>query len=1004
VGAERLITRTAARARAEAIAPGEAETARRAFVAAAKADGVNVNDEMADYATLLSCAYPALAHALLSRPDDAVFLLKSGTKTARDGRSYRRLLLPQITRWTDEAEVGRALRRFVTREKLRIATRELGNMPNAGLEVTAREMSDLADVAIDVALQHAQAVVEERFGTPLCAAGKRCPFAVIGMGKLGGRELNVGSDVDLLLIYETDDGTVERDGAPTEQTLHEHFVRVAQRMTALLETPTEDGLAFRVDLRLRPEGSRGPLVNALAAAEHYYESWGRTWERAALVRARPSAGDLAFGARALAALEPFVWRRRVDPKIAAEMANLLKRGRTEIARGPGAEPERDLKLGEGGIREAEFFVQSLQLVWGGLSPSLRTSNTMAALRRLRARGLVSEREGREVGDAYVLFRRVEHRVQFATMQQTHSLPRGELLERIARSLDYAGGAALEEALDAHRQQVSDSFASLLADAPPLTLDPALEAALDARDDAALAQILGPLFAGAWSAELSRHVLALAARPDDPLGAATRDRVPTLAPLLLEALATAADPEQAARYTATFFRRLRSSSGYARALADDPRAARRLANMFGASAFLATSVLARPELADRLLFGSGAPSVASARAALDEELAASVSASATDDAVDRADQLAGGLRRAKGRVTLEVGLADLSGEVSTRQAMDILSELADGTLARALDFAVAERGGRVKLAVIAMGALGGRAIGYGSDLDIFFVYEGEPEDEAGAVDDDLEVLAIRTAQRVLRLVGAPHGDGPGYDLDTRLRPSGNQGLLVVSRDAFARYHIGQVAGATPDSGRHADPWERQALVKARFVAGDRALGEKVIAIAERAAYDAQSYGAPDAEKLHRLRLRMEREIGRERHGSGRDRYDLKVGLGGIVDVEFAVQFLQMRHGADLRLRTGDTERALDALEAGGYLEPPLAATLRDGYRFLRQLEQRLRIVHGASVHLLEEGAPGMEELARRIGMRATARASAAEELLDRYRVTTRDVRAAYATALELRVTS
>ncbi len=993
-----MITRTAARVRAEQIAPGQAEAARRALVAAARARAVTVSDEMVDQATLLSCAYPALAHALLTRPDDVVFLAKSGTKTRRDARTYRRLLLPQITAWNDETEVGRALRRFVGREKLRIAARELSNTPSAGLEATAREMSDLADVAIEVALTHAQAVVEERFGTPRTVTGERCPFVVIGMGKLGGRELNVGSDVDLLLLYETDEGAVARDGASTDQSLHEHFVRVAQRMTALLETSTEDGLAFRVDLRLRPEGSRGPLVNALAAAEHYYETWGRTWERAALVRARPCAGDLAFGARALAALEPFVWRRRVDPKIAAEMANLLVRGRTEIARGPGAEPERDLKLGEGGIREAEFFVQSLQLVWGGLSASLRPANTMYALWRLRARGLVSEREGREVGDAYVLFRRVEHRVQFATLQQTHSLPRGELLERIARSLDYENGAALEADLDSLRQQVHGRFLSLLDETPPPALDPALEAALDSRDDVALGAILGPLFAGAWSGELSRHVLALAARPDDPLGAATRDRVPVLGPLLLEALATAADPEQAARYTASFFRRLRSNSGYAKALADDPRAARRLAGLFGASAFLATSVLARPELADRLLFGSGAPSLDSARVALAEELAAS-GPSDGDGEVDPADRLVGGLRRAKGRVTLEVGLADLSGEITTRTAMAILSELADATLESALQLAVAEKGKDTRLAVIAMGALGGRAIGYGSDLDIFFVFEGA-SDADGDAGDDVEALAIRTAQRVLRLVGAPHGDGPGYDLDTRLRPSGNQGLLVVSRDAFVRYHLGQAANAAPDSGRRADPWERQALVKARFVAGDRELGAKVIATAGYAAYE---QGAPDAEKLHRLRLRMEREIGRERHGTDRDRYDLKVGLGGIVDVEFAVQFLQMRHGADLRVRSTDTEVALNALEACGYVEPAIAATLRDGYRFLRVLEQRLRIVHGVNVHLLEEGAPGTEELARRIGMRATARASAAEELLDRYRVTTRDVRAAYASVLELPVT-
>jgi glutamate-ammonia-ligase adenylyltransferase len=249
-----------------------------------------------------------------------------------------------------------------------------------------------------------------------------------------------------------------------------------------------------------------------------------------------------------------------------------------------------------------------------------------------------------------------------------------------------------------------------------------------------------------------------------------------------------------------------------------------------------------------------------------------------------------------------------------------------------------------LALIAMGKLGGREIGYGSDLDLIFVYEGDDEGAA-------ERFA-RTAQRVLRLAGAPHGEGPGYELDTRLRPSGSQGLLVVSVDGFARYQ-----------DEHAQSWERQSLVKARVCAGDTELGDRVVAIARHAAYER---GAPDPEGIHRLRARMERELGHERLGRSPARFDLKVGRGGIVDVEFATQWLQMCHGTDVRVRSTETEAALSALETCGYLDASLAEPLRDGWRFLRRLEQRLRIAHGLSASLLEEGAPGLATLARRMG--------------------------------------
>jgi glutamate-ammonia-ligase adenylyltransferase len=378
-----------------------------------------------------------------------------------------------------------------------------------------------------------------------------------------------------------------------------------------------------------------------------------------------------------------------------------------------------------------------------------------------------------------------------------------------------------------------------------------------------------------------------------------------------------------------------------------------------------------------VYARGVPAPEVARAQVDEEVAA------LGEDAGEVDAFVGALRRAKRRVTFEVGLADLAGELATREAAHVLTALADATLEHACRFAMRERGfvTGAGLAVVAMGKLGGRELGYGSDLDVLFVYE-DADEEAG------ERFA-RIAQRVLRLLGTPHGEGPGYELDTRLRPSGSHGLLVVSLEAFARYQAEQAEG-----------WERQALVKARACAGDVELGARVVAVAQVAAYER---GAPDPDRMHHLRTRMERELTHERLDRPPARYDVKLGRGGIVDVEFAAQWLQMQHGRDPRVRTTETEVALAALETCGYLEPALADVLREGWRFLRRLEQRLRVSHGTSATLLEEGAPGLAALARRMGIHDAPRARADAALLERYVAASREVRAAYQRVLGVRDT-
>lgn len=301
---------------------------------AAKAAGIHIEESALSLARSIMTAYPGLRAQVVARPGDVTVLARGRLRVARDLRAYRRLASSAIGDVSNLEDVRRGLRLFAQRERLRIAARELLAQEAGDVDVTARELSDLAQVSIEIALTEAQRWAEARFGIPTTGTGARCAITMLGMGKLGGRELNGGSDVDLLPFYETDDGAVLKDGLPTEQSLHEHFTRVVQRMTATLDDVTEEGQCWRVDLRLRPEGARGPLVNSLAAAERYYETWGRTWERAALVRARPIAGQPAFGAKVIEALSPFVWRKAIDPRIALEMAQLVQRARIELSGDP----------------------------------------------------------------------------------------------------------------------------------------------------------------------------------------------------------------------------------------------------------------------------------------------------------------------------------------------------------------------------------------------------------------------------------------------------------------------------------------------------------------------------------------------------------------------------------------------------------------------------------------------------------------------------------------------
>lgn len=953
----------------------EASAETRAFFSDA---GVSDEGTLA-IACAISAAYPALRGLVHRRPDAVASIAREGWTAPRTRAELVRRLF-SACREGDEldlARVRRGLRRASAVERLRIALRELD--PQIEVDVTAREWSDLAEAQLEVALAEARAHVEKRFGAIVTGEGERNGFCVIGLGKLGGSELNAGSDVDLMFLHDADEGTVGDDALRP----FDAFTRIAQRLTSTIEEHDDDGFCQRVDLRLRPEGGSGPLVNSIASSVFYYETFGRGWERAALLRARAIAGDVGVGRRALDELAPFVWRRAVDPSVALEMMEMVQRGRVELS----AAPARDLKLGVGGIREAEFFVQTLQLVWGGKDPSVRSTNTIEGLTRLRARGYVTDREARHVRDGYLFLRRIEHRVQLSTGVQTHLVP-AETAERdrLARSLGYKHGGDLQAALDRVRARIAERFASLVPGSVVAEAEARIGGVLRALEAESTAAPHG------ISEELMTAFHGLARRPQSPLGGVTRERHARFARALVGAILDAADPDLAASTVRGFFERLSAPGveAYVRALAADERALSRFVGLCGTSAYLGRMLIGHPELADALLFSTRSLGEDEARGArmLAEEVARLAHTERRD-----VELFVGATRRAKAALELDVGLRDLAGEIDSREASRALTVMADATVEAATTFALEEmaerRGwkhGIEGFAVLALGSLGARDLGYGSDLDVVFVYDPKGVSQYGLDEIDASEIYGRIAQRVVRLIGTTHPDGNGYELDTRLRPSGEQGHLVVSLDSFRNYHLG-------DSAPHAADWERQALVRMRACAGDARVGAAVVATAHEAAYER---GAPDRNELLRIRGRMEREIAREKDG----RFDPKVGRGGLVDVELAVQWLQMEYGKDQAIRTTDTQEAIDALENRGYLAPHLATVFRDGQRFLRRLELRARVVHGARGVLLQAGAPGVATLARSMGFRNGPSATAAEALIQTYHSTTADVRAAFVDILGL----
>jgi [glutamine synthetase] adenylyltransferase / [glutamine synthetase]-adenylyl-L-tyrosine phosphorylase len=873
----------------------------------------------------------------------------------------------------DREALHRRLRRFKARSLLRLAAREVWAL--APLQEVGKEQADLAEAVLRAALPPLEAGLRVRHGTPAPEG-----FCVLGLGKLGGKDLNFSSDVDLVYLYRGDGET--SGGSHGSIPNVDYYTRLAEGLTRALSLVTEDGFCFRVDLGLRPEGRGGPVVLSLSAALHYYERAGRTWERAAWVKARGVAGDDTLAAALLVGLEPFLWRRSLDfgavDALRALKAEIDLRGKASAD---------DVKLGPGGIREVEFFAVALQLLHGGKAPVLRAGPTLQALSRLADTGLLTHRDADALGDAYLFLRRVENRLQMVEEQQTQALPAGERDRlRLARTLGLPSTSALDAELQRHRGFVASAFRTLLGqtarqeapDEPLLSL--ALDAELsDARRHEAL-QARG--FADAESALRSlarlRKALSTAGLQEGP-----GPGVP--ATLLLSECARSPDPDQALFFLADFLGNLVAPLGYLRLLLQRPAVARRLIGLFGQSAFLSGYFVRNPELLDVLVQAEGGNPHKPV-----ELIAAELGGRLARSPLD--EERLGAMRRFKNEEVLRIGLGDISSDLDVPEVAVQLSGLADALLDACLFQAEAEvrerfgpprlrAGGRAALAVLGLGKLGGAELGYHSDLDLLFVYQGGGADEEtqggtrGAV-GHLEYFA-RLAQRLLSLLTVQLREGRLYQVDARLRPSGNQGTLVVSEVAFREHHA-----------KRAQLWERQALVKARAVGGDSRFGAALLEEVVRPLVYERALPEGAAEEIHRLRQRIELEVASETAGE----LDPKSGHGGLLDVEFATQYLQLLHGGRLPgVRWPNTLKALEALHAAGALPQEDARTLRNGYLFHRRVENRLRLVHGRALTRLPTAGPPLALLARRLGHGGADPGGA---FLAAYRRQAEAVRAAY----------
>ncbi|MDX2479953.1 MAG: bifunctional [glutamate--ammonia ligase]-adenylyl-L-tyrosine phosphorylase/[glutamate--ammonia-ligase] adenylyltransferase [Desulfuromusa sp.] len=894
----------------------------------------------------------------------------------------------------DFLELQAGLRCYKAAQILRIGSRDLCGF--AALIEVMEELSGLAAACLQRAYELCGLQLEEEYGQPLqedeAGETRIATMTILGMGKFGGHELNFSSDIDLIYCYSSNCGETSGGSRDEKISLHRYFVKLAEQLTGALHQVTADGFVFRVDTGLRPDGNNGDLAVSINGAEAYYESWGQSWERAALIKARPVAGDIALGDELLQRLKPFIYRRYLDFGMIEDIKLMKQKINTSLSR--KAEGERNLKLGRGGIREIEFFIQTQQLVNAGTRPHLQCRNSLQMLQLLQEEELITPADQRLLGEAYQFLRMVEHRIQVVQEQQTHSLPQNQReLDVLARRCGFTSYADFFSDLEKHRQNVSHIFKDLFysAEEEEQEVRPEVNFIFDPESDSDLVKDL--LEAKGFTNPNAAYDSLLMLRGGDPNKRLTRRGrrcLDKLAPLLIEELLASPNPDQALNNLEDFLRSIRAQNSFFSLLVENSAIVKLLIALFGSSQLLSRIFIQRPELLDTLVSRSYAVATKD-RQQLNADLVDQLAM-----AEDYEFQL-DGLRRFRNEEFLRIALSDLHGEVKQGEGAKQLSWLAEVCLEQAFKMARHELASRfgapfsvgtggqkeeTAFAIIGMGKLGGLELNYHSDLDVIFIYEQEGETQPVVGTDSERFRQIsnheyfaKLAQRIITVLTLVTREGAVYKIDTQLRPSGNQGPLVTSLAAFQRYH--------QDS---AQPWERQAMTKARVVCGPTVFIDQLQLVISRLTFE-----RPVPENLqteiYRLRQRMELEKAQERD----DLFNIKTGRGGMVDVEFITQYLQLLHADKIKsLRTQNTVNLLECMAEKHILPQDDARLLISGYKFLRRLENKLRLLYDQSINEISAHNKGFRKAACSLGYGGPG-LQPEQKFLKEYRTVTGEIR-------------
>ncbi|TAN62806.1 bifunctional [glutamate--ammonia ligase]-adenylyl-L-tyrosine phosphorylase/[glutamate--ammonia-ligase] adenylyltransferase [bacterium] len=863
-------------------------------------------------------------------------------------------------------DMAKALRLLKQKEFLRIGARDL--LAFAGVEEVTAELSALASALLDTAVSFSIKNLKKTYGAPICReTGKEAELAVIGMGKLGGWELNFSSDIDILYIYSTDDG--ETTGLASKESskisLHDFFTRASMHTTKLISGITEDGFCFRVDLDLRPDGKSGELANSLHSAEIYYESWGQSWERAAMIKARPVAGNLQLGEEFLFMIQPFVFRRHLDFTAIEEIKAMKEKIDLSLLR---KDPDAvDAKLGRGGIREVEFFCQALQLIHGGKDAELRVKGTLDALEKLRQKKIIADDEITTLKNGYIFLRKLEHRIQVVEGRQSQAMPPGaRQTSELAKMMGFKdnGGKTsdkvLREEYALKTSAVHSVYRSLFYKSEEELFKAVPESLImlfsgDTTENEALEKLS---MLGFKNAKVARgNLLLLEAAPHAMrLTSKGQERLKKLLPVFLSKAVITPDPDMALAHTERFVAAVGPRSMFYALLSENPLALNELIKLFGTSAFLSSALIERPENLD-ILLSRELNLPYKTKKAFDDEFFGSI-LSAEKNYEEKLDAL----RRLRHQEIFRIGVNDIANAITPRQVSAQITFLAEAVIETAYRAAFEELGKTYgeppdkRFAVIGMGKLGGAELIYGSDLDIVFLYGETADDESVAYTNGPKKISnheffVKLGQRIISMLTLRTREGSVFSVDTRLRPSGSSGPLVVSESAFIKYHLDGSASI----------WERQSLIKARPVAADLQFAKDVLGRLEAAVFSKPLTQA-DCDEMLRIRRRMETEIAKETNA----RYNIKAGRGGLVDIEFLTQALQMKNSGINGLITPHTMKALYRLKKAGLLITDDFNALKTAYSFYRLLEMKQRIVHDRPEGVLLKNSEELDSLAKRAG--------------------------------------